>query len=338
MKESTIERNNEILAYANSHSIEETADYFDLSVGYIDRIVRYTERNERKYRKHRDLINTLKQVAENYTFPELYDIYGKDFQRGTFYCLLNNNNIKYKRVDRKAFFIGRHSYNHVCIDDEHLKANAHKYTCLQYYKTFKPNCTRSTLYNRAKELGVSFIGKDESVVNRRIQRNEDFIIEKAREEASLGHLNKSEFFEKYNIGEYMSFGSFTTLMSRERIRFAKKFPNSFTADEIAIIKEYYPKMGQKCLELLPPGRSFYALRKYCYENKIKYVKVNPLGGVGHACRDHKGNLFSSYSSMCKFWGISYTCYKERLNRGWDKERALTTPTDNKRRNYRGKTA
>ena len=40
--------------------------------------------------------------------------------------------------------------------------------------------------------------------------------------------------------------------------------------------------------------------------------------------DHLGNKFQNVMEMCKFYGVKYDTYYQRLQRGWSKERALTT--------------
>lgn len=48
------------------------------------------------------------------------------------------------------------------------------------------------------------------------------------------------------------------------------------------------------------------------------------------CQDHKGNIFPSKRAMAKAYGISSVTLSDRTNRGWDLERALTTPPGWKR--------
>jgi len=45
--------------------------------------------------------------------------------------------------------------------------------------------------------------------------------------------------------------------------------------------------------------------------------------------DHLGNGFSSLESMCRYWGISTSTYKNRLNAGLSIKDALTTPVNSK---------
>ena len=40
--------------------------------------------------------------------------------------------------------------------------------------------------------------------------------------------------------------------------------------------------------------------------------------------DHLGNKYQNVMEMCKFYGVKYDTYYQRLQRGWGKERALTT--------------
>ena len=49
------------------------------------------------------------------------------------------------------------------------------------------------------------------------------------------------------------------------------------------------------------------------------------------CTDHLGKEFSSIRQMAEAHGISYQAVLDRLNRGWDTEKALTTPILNKNR-------
>ena len=46
--------------------------------------------------------------------------------------------------------------------------------------------------------------------------------------------------------------------------------------------------------------------------------------------DHLGNKFNTRKDMLKYWGISPTSYRDRLNRGWSMEESLTTPIKKKR--------
>lgn len=41
--------------------------------------------------------------------------------------------------------------------------------------------------------------------------------------------------------------------------------------------------------------------------------------------DHLGNTFSSIAEMSKYWNINYKTLINRLNKGWDIEKALITP-------------
>jgi hypothetical protein len=41
--------------------------------------------------------------------------------------------------------------------------------------------------------------------------------------------------------------------------------------------------------------------------------------------DHQGNKFSTKAEMCKYWGVDCILLNSRLSRGWDLEKALTTP-------------
>lgn len=46
--------------------------------------------------------------------------------------------------------------------------------------------------------------------------------------------------------------------------------------------------------------------------------------------DHLGNNFKSVSAMTKHWGISRTTYLSRINMGWSIEKALLTPTQERK--------
>lgn len=52
--------------------------------------------------------------------------------------------------------------------------------------------------------------------------------------------------------------------------------------------------------------------------------VKPNGGL--ECRDHKGRLFRSRSSMCKHWKIDRKLFEYRISHGWNLEDALTRPS------------
>lgn len=44
------------------------------------------------------------------------------------------------------------------------------------------------------------------------------------------------------------------------------------------------------------------------------------------CQDHKGNSFLSYNQMCKYWGIDFNVFRDRIGKlGWTLEEALTIP-------------
>lgn len=49
----------------------------------------------------------------------------------------------------------------------------------------------------------------------------------------------------------------------------------------------------------------------------------------YKCKDHLGNEFSSMTQMAKHWGISNQLLSGRLSKGWDLEKALTTPNHGK---------
>ena len=41
--------------------------------------------------------------------------------------------------------------------------------------------------------------------------------------------------------------------------------------------------------------------------------------------DHLGNIYESINKMCDSYNIEPSTYHDRIKRGWDKEKALTTP-------------
>lgn len=70
------------------------------------------------------------------------------------------------------------------------------------------------------------------------------------------------------------------------------------------------------------------------QNKKKTWKSNVV-------RDHEGNVFRTIPDMCRHWGISPSCYRERLARHFTLEQILTyrpdfTSTDHLGNTYRTK--
>ena len=51
------------------------------------------------------------------------------------------------------------------------------------------------------------------------------------------------------------------------------------------------------------------------------------------CRDHLGNEYPSLTAMGKAYGIPYAALQRRLKDGWETERALTTPVNNRPTKY-----
>jgi len=51
----------------------------------------------------------------------------------------------------------------------------------------------------------------------------------------------------------------------------------------------------------------------------------------HACEDHEGKKFESYSAMCEYWGISYSLFSNRRALGYDLRQCLTGDGVGKRR-------
>jgi len=49
------------------------------------------------------------------------------------------------------------------------------------------------------------------------------------------------------------------------------------------------------------------------------------------CKDHKGNEFASVAAMCDYWHISpFVFYKRKNKLKWSIEKALTTPSREKK--------
>lgn len=42
-------------------------------------------------------------------------------------------------------------------------------------------------------------------------------------------------------------------------------------------------------------------------------------------KDHTGREFSTTAEMCRYWGVKYTTFKDRLKSRWTLKDALTTP-------------
>lgn len=62
-----------------------------------------------------------------------------------------------------------------------------------------------------------------------------------------------------------------------------------------------------------------ALETPLYKRPIKYSK-NPA-------TDHLGNSYPSCHAMCQHYGLDMYLYKRRIEKGWSKEKALTTPSN-----------
>ena len=52
------------------------------------------------------------------------------------------------------------------------------------------------------------------------------------------------------------------------------------------------------------------------------------------CQDHMGNVFKSYSSMCRRWKVDPSVFKDRIRLGWSVEEALTIPKNYSLGEYR----
>lgn len=60
------------------------------------------------------------------------------------------------------------------------------------------------------------------------------------------------------------------------------------------------------------------------ERPIKMVRVIHKSGIAISCKGHLGNVFPSLKAMTKHYGVPVYTYQNRLQKGWSKERALTT--------------
>ena len=50
-----------------------------------------------------------------------------------------------------------------------------------------------------------------------------------------------------------------------------------------------------------------------------------------ACKDHLGTVYYTFTDMCNFWGVKYTTFISRLNRGLSIEECLKKDRINKRK-------
>lgn len=46
-------------------------------------------------------------------------------------------------------------------------------------------------------------------------------------------------------------------------------------------------------------------------------------GKNGCCKDHLGNYYISAFTMCDCWGVAYTTFRDRMDRGWSVEKSLT---------------
>ena len=91
----------------------------------------------------------------------------------------------------------------------------------------------------------------------------------------------------------------------------------------------------------------YGIGYYTYDYRIKHgwtmeeALTTPAGRKkpeGKKCADHFGRMFDSGSVMCRKYGITFSAYKNRLDAGWSKKDALTTPVRNTAcKDHRGRT-
>jgi len=51
----------------------------------------------------------------------------------------------------------------------------------------------------------------------------------------------------------------------------------------------------------------------------------------HKYEDHLGNKFDTLRDMCEKYNIDYVSYRNRVKQGWDLEKILTTPVDDKKK-------
>ena len=57
----------------------------------------------------------------------------------------------------------------------------------------------------------------------------------------------------------------------------------------------------------------------------KALTMPSRGTIIKPARDHEGNVYSSVSAMCSYWGVTTSAYNGRIRQGWTIEEALTTP-------------
>ena len=56
---------------------------------------------------------------------------------------------------------------------------------------------------------------------------------------------------------------------------------------------------------------------------LKEALTTPVRRGQHvACKDHLGNVYWTFTDMCAFWGVKYTTFIDRLNRGLSIEECL----------------
>ena len=224
----------------------------------------------------------------------------------------NGFSCKRKRRDMKG-----NNWNYRDIDIEHLKAHAHEYNCTEYYRKFNTPCTRTTLRNRAIELGLDWKNDREDVDRQ--------VLEFAKE--SAGVLTRNEYIdqchERFGVSKDRA-----CRIAREggykMLRAPHPQGNLYTEEEDAIIRKYYPEIGSKCIKYLP-GRTIQSIKAYASRNRIK--NIHKINDHKPKVYDHLGNSYKSIEEMCKTYEVNRNTFVYRKYRcGWSLERCLTEPT------------
>ena len=323
----------DVEGYAKTHTAKETGEHFGVTTQAVRGLGRRYgfsfKEGKRGPKSHLSdsAIKIMKANIPSMEFMEAYKEYGElnGFKSpNTFRGWLRNNDISFirKKPGWKMAPDG-HAPNYRRIDEEHLKAHAHEYTCNGYYNTFNPPCTRTTLRSRAIALGIEW---NTSTKNTK-REEEEKILRIARECAEK--MTISEFLKRCEEELGIKGRYPYTVAYRNNIHFTRKPPqhvrqSMYTAEEARIVREKYPEMGTDCVIFLP-GRKRYSIAQYASRHGItlkdKYVKIRP----NYEISDYLGNKYPCLTAMAKDYNIKPSILRYRLSAGWSLKDALTLP-------------
>lgn len=269
MRELTKRRNDAIAEYAKTHTVKEICEAFKIKqASYVYTILKaYNIKPLKRSKKDEktEFIRIAEAVHTTMTYEEFIAKYAPKATRSMYYYF-RSRGIYFKKKSLKGT---KREDARRKLDVDHMRAHAGEYTLSGYYKTFKPDCARTTVLNRAKEYGIVF--KKEPPKYKAVPKEIWDLAESEGKQFAI-----KDFYNTYLDKSICSLSYFRNECCKRGIQFKQfdrstiKHENEYTETERDIIKKYYPEIGVKCMEYLP-GRSINSVRQFASRNKIRFT-------------------------------------------------------------------